>query len=127
MRSFFLKDMAGKSFAEEEGVGYLTAAVEADADGGQADGARAGVDEHALARLQAAPHDEGIVGGHVGHRHGGCVPQRPGLGDLPHLRQAVVMITSPQASGISHACGRRSHAHIISGLRDLPRLWQAQH
>ena len=74
MRSNFLKDMADTAFTEVEGVSHLTAAVQADADGGQADGARARVDEHALARLQAAAHDEGVVRGHVRHGHGGGVP-----------------------------------------------------
>ena len=64
---------------------HIAAAVQADADGGQADGARAGVHQHAVPRLQAATHDESIVGGQERHGDRGRVPQGPPLGNLPHL------------------------------------------
>ena len=67
---------------------HVAAAVEADADGGQANSARARVHEHAVALLQATAHDQGVVGGEERHRDRGRVPQGPPLGDLPHLRQA---------------------------------------
>ena len=43
----------------------LAAAVVADPDGSQANGARPGVDEHGVLWLQAAAHDEGVVRGQV--------------------------------------------------------------
>ena len=66
---------------------HVAAAMQADADGGQADGACAGVHQHAVARLKAAAHDESIVGGQKRHGDRGRVPQGPPLGDLPHLQQ----------------------------------------
>ena len=67
---------------------HVAAAVQADADGGQANSACAGVHQHAVARLQAAAHDESIVGGQKCHGDRGRIPQGPPLGDLPHLQQA---------------------------------------
>ena len=85
---------------------HVAAAVEADADGGQADGARAGVHQHAVPRLQAATHDESIVGGQERHGDRGRVPQGPPLGDLPHL------LSSAQASGAM--CAVAAHQALQS-------------
>ena len=81
----------------QQGSGaHIAAAVQADADGGQADGARAGVHQHAVARLEAAAHDEGVVGGQERHGDRGRVPQGPPLGNLPYL------LSSAPASGYVH-------------------------
>ena len=48
------KEIAKQAYSAEAN---LAAAVQADADGGQADGAGAGVHEHLVAPLEAAAHD----------------------------------------------------------------------
>lgn len=66
-----------------EGMGYLSTAVQANLDCGQAYSTSGGVDEDAVASSEMASHDDGIIGCHVGCGHSCSLCQAPVFRHLP--------------------------------------------
>ena len=86
------------------GAANLAAAVQRDADGGQADRAGAGVHQHTVRRHQAAAHDQAIVCRQVRHRHRRRVAQAPRGRHVPHLAAQGCWVDASRAHAVHPGC-----------------------
>ncbi|RNA09389.1 hypothetical protein BpHYR1_003563 [Brachionus plicatilis] len=97
---------------------HLTVKAERNADGCLSDSAGARVHQHRFSSFEIGAHTQGIVGGRIGDRDGGRVPQTPLMRHLPN-------ITFVQ-NNLSGETARAHNAHALLSVSMTTKLHAEQ-